>query len=216
MSRASDFDPDGRRLPVKIGRTSNGEFFPPALTPMQQLANRLAHEAASENARHLGLGRRAFLVSATGAASTLVAATGEFDCFSAQVLAKEVFLDSDTDVAVVSTLWGEPSPTPIDSARSRQGHRRRPGVDPWRCLPAGTGPDRIHGRKGRTLRCLGLEDVHSIWRGRHGHLPDGPVRPSNVRKSTCARRHDDSGAQGLPLPGLAYEYSRPRPWRRRR
>lgn len=46
----------------------------------------------------------------------------EFDCFSAQVLAKEVFLDSDTDVAVASALWGEPSPTPRSVAAVRLSH----------------------------------------------------------------------------------------------
>ena len=37
-----------------------------------------------------------------------------FDCYSAQTLAKEVYLDSDTDVAVVSALWGsqKSNPTP--------------------------------------------------------------------------------------------------------
>ena len=179
MSRSRDFDPEGRRLPVKIDRTSNGEYVPPPLTATQRLSNELAHEAASENAKKLGLGRRAFLISAAGAASTLAACNraadalgerggrfaiegaaaldnamaedtlakrefifdvqthcvdpngswiegtagerwrrnltevfgqaaecrpGEFDCFSAQMLAKEVFLDSDTDVAVVSAL----------------------------------------------------------------------------------------------------------------
>jgi len=51
MSRADDLDPDGTRLPIKIDRTSNGEYAPPPLTPTQKLARRLAHEAATENAR---------------------------------------------------------------------------------------------------------------------------------------------------------------------
>ncbi len=42
----------------------------------------------------------------------------DFDCFDAQNMIKEVFLDSDTDVAVLSALWGgrENNPTPIDYA----------------------------------------------------------------------------------------------------
>jgi uncharacterized protein len=196
MARNSDFDPEGRRLPIKVDRTSNGEYVPLPLTKAQRRARQLAHDAATENARKLGLDRRAFLVSAAGAASTLLACnraahetgarggrfavpdeaardqelaaatvTGDefifdvqthcvdpagrwlegnagerwrrtltqvfaqgdkcskdgFDCFSAQALAKEVFLDSDTDAAVVSALWGQPSPTPIDyAAESRE------------------------------------------------------------------------------------------------
>jgi hypothetical protein len=73
MPRPDDFDPEGSRLPIKIDRTSNGEYAPPPLTPTQKLARRLAHEAAGENARRLGIGRRAFMVSAAGAASTLIA-----------------------------------------------------------------------------------------------------------------------------------------------
>src|SRR5918996_474070 len=66
-------DPEGSRLPIKLDTTSNGEFMPVPLAPANRLANRLAHEAASRNAKRLGLSRREFLVSACGAASTLLA-----------------------------------------------------------------------------------------------------------------------------------------------
>jgi predicted TIM-barrel fold metal-dependent hydrolase len=66
-------DPEGRRLPVKLDTTSNGEFEPVALSPANLAANRLAHEAATRNAKRLGLGRREFLISACGTASTLLA-----------------------------------------------------------------------------------------------------------------------------------------------
>jgi predicted TIM-barrel fold metal-dependent hydrolase len=66
-------DPEGRRLPIKLDATSNGEFAPVTLSVASREANRLAHEAASHNARRLGLSRRNFLISACGAASTLLA-----------------------------------------------------------------------------------------------------------------------------------------------
>src|SRR5688572_311076 len=66
-------DPEGSRLPIKLDTTSNGEFMPVALTPANRHANRLAHEAATRNAKRLGVSRRDFLVSACGAASTLLA-----------------------------------------------------------------------------------------------------------------------------------------------
>ncbi len=66
-------DPEGQRLPVKIDSTSNGEFAPLPLDRTCRLANRFAHERATENARRAGLGRREFLVSLCGAASTLLA-----------------------------------------------------------------------------------------------------------------------------------------------
>jgi predicted TIM-barrel fold metal-dependent hydrolase len=66
-------DSDGTRLPIKLDSTSNGEFTPVPLSPRNRLANRLAHEAANTHAKRLGLSRRRFLVSACGAASTLLA-----------------------------------------------------------------------------------------------------------------------------------------------
>jgi hypothetical protein len=66
-------DPEGRRLPIKLDATSNGEFTPVPLSAANCDANRRAHEAASANAKRLGLSRRGFLVSACGAASTLLA-----------------------------------------------------------------------------------------------------------------------------------------------
>ena len=187
MTYPHDLDPDGTRLPVRFDGTSNGEFLPLRPTSRQRAANALAHETASENARRLGLGRRAFLTSAMGAATVLAAcnrvnpnsggnfalerdatldpaaaaqtlggnefifdvqlhtvdpsgrwtkgaageqwraalgqafaqaekcAAGEYDCYSAQSLVKEVFLDSDTDAGVVSALFGtdDGNPTPI-------------------------------------------------------------------------------------------------------
>jgi len=66
-------DPEGRRLPIKLDSTSNGEFEPVPLSPTNEYANHLAQAAADMNSKRLGLGRRDFLVSACGAASTLLA-----------------------------------------------------------------------------------------------------------------------------------------------
>ncbi|HSG91018.1 MAG TPA: amidohydrolase family protein [Pseudomonadales bacterium] len=76
MSRAkesADADPDGLRLPIKCDATSNGEFVPIPLSRAETAANRAALAAADANARRLGSSRRRFLVSACGAASTLLA-----------------------------------------------------------------------------------------------------------------------------------------------
>ncbi|MBT8078480.1 MAG: amidohydrolase [Gammaproteobacteria bacterium] len=66
-------DPDGTRLPIKIDSTSNGEFAPIALSKANITANELALQQATTNARKTGVDRRSFLISACGAASTLVA-----------------------------------------------------------------------------------------------------------------------------------------------
>jgi predicted TIM-barrel fold metal-dependent hydrolase len=66
-------DPEGTRLPVKIDTTTNGEFSPRPLPPQICAAIAEAHRDASAHARRLGLGRRTFLTSACGVASTLLA-----------------------------------------------------------------------------------------------------------------------------------------------
>jgi predicted TIM-barrel fold metal-dependent hydrolase len=68
-----NIDPDGTRLPIRLDSTSNGEFVPVPLSPVNREANRLAHQWASVNSKRLAISRRSFLVSACGAASTLLA-----------------------------------------------------------------------------------------------------------------------------------------------
>ncbi|MBM3514417.1 MAG: amidohydrolase [Alphaproteobacteria bacterium] len=71
--RESQFDPDGTRLPIKIDSTSNGEFLPRPLSPAAREANRRALLDCDAAARKLGRHRRDFLISASGAATTLMA-----------------------------------------------------------------------------------------------------------------------------------------------
>ena len=73
MSIDPRIDPEGTRLPIKLDSTSNGEFVPVPLSPANRYANQLAHQAAGANAKRLAVSRRSFLVSACGAASTLLA-----------------------------------------------------------------------------------------------------------------------------------------------
>jgi hypothetical protein len=65
-------DPDGHRLPVKLDTTSNGEYAPIPLEPVHREARAHAMQAATTNARRLGLQRREFLVSACGVATSLL------------------------------------------------------------------------------------------------------------------------------------------------
>jgi uncharacterized protein len=155
----SAVDPEGRRLPIKLDSTSNGEFVPVPLSPANREANRLAHAAAERNAKRLDISKRSFLVSACGAASTLLAfnaanaaagrAGGFFDLppeaalepqaarsvadqgefiFDVQghfidtpkgnskgpdVFIKDVFLDSDTDMMVLSFVPSRRDAEPV-------------------------------------------------------------------------------------------------------
>lgn len=178
------FDPEGKRLPIKLNTASNGEYRPLPLSTTTLRAKKLAHDAASELARRLGWTRRRFLKSACGAAATLSAmnqASAEsgrsggffqiptdaaydrqlaeavvggkefiFDiqghhvnpkgswrrwdnhwtytlrffpqaecgedaiaCFSAEHFIREVFLDSDTTMAVLSAVPAAPEDNPL-------------------------------------------------------------------------------------------------------
>ena len=156
-------DPEGKRLPIKLDTTSNGEFMPVPLSAANRAANHLAHEAASANAKKLGLSRRRFLISSCGAASTLLAfnqahgttgglydlsresvldeklarvqtgaakdelifdVQGHFidvpkgNAKNHEVFIKDVFMDSDTDLMVLSFVPStrEAEPVTIEAA----------------------------------------------------------------------------------------------------
>jgi predicted TIM-barrel fold metal-dependent hydrolase len=93
-------DPEGNRLPIKLDTTSNGEFEPLALSAANRAANHLAHEAAAQNAKRLGLSRRDFLVSACGAASTLLA----FNAANAAAGKRGGFFDLEAEAALEPEL----------------------------------------------------------------------------------------------------------------
>jgi len=97
---ADDLDPHGQRLPIKLDSTSNGEFAPVPLDAGLRRANRLAWEQADRFARRLGVGRRDFLVSSCGAASTLLA----FNACHAQEDRKGGYFEVSRDAALEPQL----------------------------------------------------------------------------------------------------------------
>lgn len=62
--------------------------------------------------------------------------TGEYDCYSAEALVKEVFFDSDTDAGVISGLFGpdDGNPTPIAYAAHAREMVRKMGGTGKQCL----------------------------------------------------------------------------------
>ncbi|HMG28334.1 MAG TPA: amidohydrolase family protein [Acidimicrobiia bacterium] len=59
-------------LPIKLGPRSNGEYVPPPMTPIEAETIRRTKEAADTQARRLGMSRRTFLRSVSGAALMLL------------------------------------------------------------------------------------------------------------------------------------------------
>lgn len=181
-----EFDPEGKRLPIKLDATSNGEFMPIPLSAAARSANRVAQERVTGAGKKLRLARRNFLKSITGAAAALIAMNDAFarvgnvggffdvpreaafepvlarasiggnefifdiqghhvnpmgswrrwnnrwtyilrffpqsrcgdgavECFSAEHFIREVFLDSDTDMAVLSAVPAAPDDNPLST-----------------------------------------------------------------------------------------------------
>lgn len=133
----SRIDPDGTRLPIKLDTTSNGEFEPVPLSPVNHAANRLAHEAADTNAKRLAVSRRTFLISACGAASTLLA----FNAANAAAGKTGGFFDLPAEAALEPML----AQSQIGGDRDEfifdvQGHFVDPNGAWLQKLPAGTNP----------------------------------------------------------------------------
>src|SRR4029450_6867608 len=88
--------PAGPRLPIKLDTTTNGEFAPVPLEPVHRHARHLALEAATRHARRLAQNRRAFLVSACGAATTLLGMNAAYGAISR----RGGYFDLDADAAL--------------------------------------------------------------------------------------------------------------------
>jgi hypothetical protein len=63
---------DYLELPIKLGPCSNGEYVPPPMTPVEAETIRRTRDAAETQARLLGMSRRTFLRSVSGAALMLL------------------------------------------------------------------------------------------------------------------------------------------------
>jgi len=92
-------DPEGRRLPIKLDATSNGEYEPVPLTAVARQARAEAQSAVDHAVRRLGIPRRRYLVSVLGAAVTLSAFDRAFAAHGAgggrYVLAPEATFEAD-------------------------------------------------------------------------------------------------------------------------
>ena len=96
-------DPEGLRLPIKLDPTSNGEFEPVPLERVHHDANRAALEQADRLARRAGIGRRRFLTSMCGAASTLLCFNETFAAAGKRGGFYAVSADAAEDAAIAAS-----------------------------------------------------------------------------------------------------------------
>jgi len=156
-------DPEGTRLPVKLDSTSNGEFMPIPLSEVNRAANGLARERASANARRRGVGRRDFLLSACGVASTLLA----FNAANAAAGKRGGWFDLDAEAALdpqlaAAQLEGD------EFIFDVQGHFVDPdgawlrkiaaGAEPFKWAPKASCAIAAEPGSRSYLRCLGPEE----------------------------------------------------------
>ncbi|CAB1276390.1 amidohydrolase family protein [Candidatus Nitrosacidococcus tergens] len=292
-----DFDPEGKRLPIKIDGTSNGEFAPYEITDTQEKIKEEANKKVSELAKHLGKTRRSFLKSACGAAATLFVmnkahaylgltggffnvsaetitdsalaektvnspylvvdmqthcvepsgdwATGKegkiwiqtltqvfdqapkclgksaeqerFHCYSAQQLVKEVFLDSQTDIAVVSALWGAKghNPTPTDYAAEVRNLTEALGDRNRALIHGGVLPNEAGALDFMDEQIEKYQvdawKLYPQW-GPSGvgfFLDDPKYGIPAIEKAIKLKKSIICVHKGLSLPGLEYKYSSP-------
>lgn len=128
-------DPDGLRLPVKLDSTTNGEFAPIPLAPVHRHANRVALEAATCNARRVGMPRREFLVSACGAATTLLGMNAAYAAAGARGGYFELPGEAAVDGAVAEALLRK-----NEFIFDVQGHFVNPSGAWTKTLPPGAKP----------------------------------------------------------------------------
>ena len=159
----TDLDPHGRLLPIKLDSTSNGEFAPVPLDTSLRYANQLASEHADGFARRLGQGRRDFLISSCGAASTLLAFNvahaasgrtgGFFEVSQAAALEPQLAAAELGKSEFIFDVQGHfVNPTGAWLKTLRPGERPLSGMEKASCQLA-TGPgDRSY------LRCLGRDE----------------------------------------------------------
>lgn len=143
-------DPDGRRLPIKLDSTSNGEFAPVPLAPEHHHANALAHDLAELNARRLGVSRRNFLVSACGAASSLLAMNAAY-----AAAGKRGGFFQVPAAAALEPAAAEAAVSGSEFIFDVQGHFVNPTGAWTRALPEGARPLASFGTEGCAAASLG-------------------------------------------------------------
>jgi uncharacterized protein len=155
-------DPDGTRLPIKLDATTNGEFAPIPLAPLHHQARGIAREQATAHARRLALSRRAFLVSACGAATTLLGMNAAY----AAAGRRDGYFDVPSEAALDLQL----ARSTLDRNEfvfDVQGHFVNPTGAWTKSLPPGAQPLRFTELKGCAaatapglgyLQCLGADE----------------------------------------------------------
>jgi predicted TIM-barrel fold metal-dependent hydrolase len=157
-------DPAGTRLPIKLDTATNGEFEPIPLDTVHHRARRLAFDAATANAKRLGISRRAFLVSACGAATTLLGMNTAYAAANRLGGRYELASDAALDLQLARSALDR-----NEFVFDVQGHFVNPTGAWTRALPPGAQPLKMFGENNlcisrsagsglEYLQCLGADE----------------------------------------------------------
>ncbi|SEN04113.1 amidohydrolase family protein [Nitrosomonas marina] len=287
-----EFDPEGKRLPIKVDTATNAEYCPRPLTATEIEANSHAHHCVEQAAKAIKKSRRDFLKTLAGSAATLLAfnqafaragqtggyfsiekeaafdvaaaadsiggdefifdvqnhcvdpsgkwargksgerwmavlnqvfgqrrkcAAGEFDCYSAEQMIKEVFLDSDTHVSVVSALWGgrDSNPTPMDYAEKARLLAAAGGAGHRILIQGGVMPNEPGGLEFMEIQArefgVAAWKTYPQWgpNGTGYFMDDAKYGIPLIEKARDLGVKIISAHRGLPLGGMDYRYSDP-------
>lgn len=139
-----------------------------------------------------------------------------FGCYSAEQLVKEVFVDSDTDVAVVSALWGaqNSNPTPADYAAEARAIAERAGkhrvLIHGGVLPNDPGGLDFMDRLAKDYKVDGWK-LYPQWGpdGKGYRMDDEEFGLPMLEKARALGVKVVCAHKGLPLPWLDPEYAHP-------
>jgi len=139
-------------------------------------------------------------------------------CFSDDVLIREVFLESDTRIAVLSALWGSPHPMLAEeAARTRdkvlevgKGSRLlihgivQPNEGPWEAMNE-------HMQALVETWKIDAWKLYTVWGPeREGYWLDGELGMKTIQRGLDLGRSLFAVHKGLPLPGMNESFTSPR------
>jgi hypothetical protein len=139
-------------------------------------------------------------------------------CFSDDVLIREVFLESDTQIAVVSALWGDPHPMLASEAAKTREKVQAIGKG-TRLLTHGI----VQPNEGDFQKVSEhMQDLITTWKidawklytvwgpNGEGYLLDGELGMKTIARGLELGRHIFAVHKGLPLPGMNRDFTSPR------
>jgi uncharacterized protein len=138
-------------------------------------------------------------------------------CYGDDVFAKEVFLDSDTGVAVLSALWGDPNPVSIEEvARTRQriSAMGKPRLRIHGIVQPNDGPFEAVRERMHALASEWQVDawkLYPVWGPEGvGYRLDDDLGTRTIEAGLAAGVPRFAVHKGLPLAGMEPSYTWPR------